>query len=119
MISTILRPSDVNYSQVRLTIRNLQPQLITWRRRLHQRPELGFQERLTANFISQKLTTWGIPHQTGIAGTGVVATINGSRPGPVLGIRADMDALQFRNLTLLTTALCMMAPCMPVAMTGT
>lgn len=98
MISTILRPSDINYSQVRLTIRNIQPQLVTWRRQLHQRPELGFQERLTANFISQKLTAWGITHQTGIAGTGIVATIHGGRPGPVLGIRADMDALPIQEL---------------------
>jgi amidohydrolase len=66
---------------------------VTWRRTLHQRPELGFTEKLTADFIAQKLQDWGIPHQTEIAQTGIVATLEGNRPGRVLAIRADMDAL--------------------------
>jgi amidohydrolase len=69
-----------------------------WRRQIHQRPELGFQEQQTAAFISHKLTTWGIEHQTAIAQTGIVATISGHRPGPVLAIRADMDALPIHEL---------------------
>ncbi|MBE9031688.1 amidohydrolase [filamentous cyanobacterium LEGE 11480] len=79
--------------QVRLPIRQLLPQLVEWRRQLHQQPELGFQEHQTAAFITQKLTQWGIQHNTGIAKTGIVATIPGDRPGQVLAIRADMDAL--------------------------
>jgi len=47
--------------------------MVEWRRRLHQRPELGFQEQLTAEFITQKLQEWGIEHQTGVAKTGIVA----------------------------------------------
>ena len=78
---------------VRLDIRSLQPQVITWRRQIHQHPELGFAEILTAQFIHEKLTQWGIPHETGIAETGIVALVHGDRPGPVLAIRADMDAL--------------------------
>jgi amidohydrolase len=84
-------------SQVRLAIRQLLPQLSTWRRQLHQHPELGFQEQQTAAFITQKLTEWGIPHQTGIAQTGIVATIAGRQPGKVLAIRADMDALPIQE----------------------
>jgi amidohydrolase len=84
-------------SQVRLAIRQLLPQLVTWRRQLHQQPELGFQEHHTAAFITQKLTEWGIPHQTGIAQTGIVATIAGRQPGKVLAIRADMDALPIQE----------------------
>lgn len=93
MASTVLSSVSVNLSQIRLKIRSLQPQLVAWRRSLHQRPELGFTEKLTSAFIAQKLREWEISHQTDIAQTGIVATIKGNRPGRVLAIRADMDAL--------------------------
>jgi amidohydrolase len=96
MVSSIL--SEVaSESNVRLEIRTLQPQLVEWRRRLHQHPELGFQEQVTADFISQKLVEWNIPHQRDIARTGIVATIPGLHPGKVLAIRADMDALPIQE----------------------
>ncbi|MEA5576767.1 M20 family metallopeptidase [Anabaena sp. UHCC 0451] len=99
MISTIPNSATENFANVRLQIRALQPQLIEWRRHIHQKPELGFQEKLTAEFISQKLQSWGIEHQTGIAETGIVAIIKGekSEHGKVLGIRADMDALPIQE----------------------
>ena len=97
MVSTFPNPHSVDLSQIRLDIRSLQPQLVEWRRHLHQRPELGFKEQLTAEFIAQKLQQWGIDHQTGIAKTGIVATISSQRPGPVLAIRADMDALPIQE----------------------
>jgi amidohydrolase len=90
---TTILSSSPHLFKLRPEIRDLQPQLVAWRRHLHQYPELGFQEQMTAAFIAEKLTQWGIDHQTGIATTGVVAVIEGDRPGPVLGIRADMDAL--------------------------
>ncbi|MBD2569333.1 M20 family metallopeptidase [Anabaena lutea] len=95
MVSTFPNSSTVNLTNVRLEIRSLQPQLVEWRRRIHQKPELGFQEKLTAEFISQKLQSWGIEHQTEIAETGIVAIIKGEKSGTgkVLAIRADMDAL--------------------------
>ena len=93
MVSTFPNSTTVDLSQIRLDIRALQPQLVEWRRSLHQRPELGFKEQLTAQFIAQKLQEWGIDHKTGIATTGIVATIASNYPGPVLAIRADMDAL--------------------------
>jgi amidohydrolase len=100
MVSTFPHPSSVDLSRVRLAIRSLQPQLVEWRRRLHQQPELGFQEKLTSEFISQKLQEWGIEHQTGIAETGIVAIIKGDKidSGKVLAIRADMDALPIQEL---------------------
>jgi amidohydrolase len=86
--------------QLRSQIQALQPDLVEWRRQFHQQPELGFQEQITAFFISQMLQEWGIEHQTGIAQTGIVATIKGNKQAPefnpksaVLAIRADMDAL--------------------------
>ncbi|GAB1539111.1 amidohydrolase [Scytonema sp. NUACC21] len=100
MISTLPNPTSVNLSRIRLPIRSLQPQLVEWRRQLHQKPELGFQEKLTSEFISQKLQQWGIEHQTGIAQTGIVAIIKGNKLSPekVLAIRADMDALPIQEL---------------------
>ncbi|QUY41707.1 M20 family metallopeptidase [Acaryochloris marina] len=71
--------------------------LVSWRRHLHQYPELGFKEHLTAEFVAQRLTEWGIDHQTGIAETGIMATISGAQPGPVLAIRADIDALPIQE----------------------
>ncbi|PSB03548.1 M20 metallopeptidase family protein [Merismopedia glauca] len=99
MLST---PLSVDVSRIRPDIQQLQPQIVTWRRRLHQRPELGFREVLTAEFVSQQLQTWGIPHQTGIAKTGIVAKIVGTKAGKigkVLAIRADMDALPIQELS--------------------
>ena len=99
MVSTFPLASTENLKNVRLEIRALQPQLVEWRRQIHQHPELGFQEKITAEFISQKLQTWGITHQTGIAETGIVAIIKGEKPGhgKVLAIRADMDALPIQE----------------------
>ncbi|MBD1849237.1 M20 family metallopeptidase [Leptolyngbya sp. FACHB-711] len=97
MVSTSLPALTVNLSRIRAEIQSLQPQLVEWRRTLHQRPELGFEEQLTAEFVAQKLQEWGIAYQTGIAQTGIVATVTGSQPGPVLAIRADMDALPIQE----------------------
>jgi amidohydrolase len=98
MVATTLKPLNVDQSRIRPEIQALQPRLVEWRRHFHQRPELGFRERLTAEAIAQKLQEWGIQHQTGIAETGIVAVIPGNRPGPVLAIRADMDALPIQEL---------------------
>ena len=96
MISTLPTLSP-NLSAIRLDIRTLQPKLVEWRRTLHQFPELGFREKLTAELIDRLLTEWGIEHQIGVAQTGTVAVLHGSSPGSVLGIRADMDALPIQE----------------------
>jgi amidohydrolase len=103
MIATsVISPSSAKF-HIRTEILALQSNLMLWRRELHRWPELGFQERRTAEFVHQKLTEWGIPHKTGIAQTGIVATVTSTKSehGPVMAIRADMDALpiQEENIT--------------------
>ena len=98
MVSLSSSPAAIAASQrIRPEIQALQADLVQWRRQLHQQPELGFQEIQTATFVAQQLQAWGIAHQTGIAKTGIVATIPGRQPGPVLAIRADMDALPIQE----------------------
>ncbi|MEY3297189.1 MAG: hypothetical protein RLZZ597_449 [Cyanobacteriota bacterium] len=97
MFATPLPPQPIRSDQIRAAIQALQPDVVTWRRQLHQRPELGFREQLTAEFIQQQLTDWGIPFQAGVAKTGVVAVVESNQPGPVLGLRADMDALPIQE----------------------
>ncbi|MCU0371047.1 MAG: amidohydrolase, partial [Bacteroidales bacterium] len=69
-------------------------EVIQLRRHLHAHPELSAKEVQTSAFISKQLKSWGIEHQTGIAGYGIVGLIRGSKPGDkVMALRADMDAL--------------------------
>ena len=67
--------------------------VIEWRRYLHQHPELGNREFNTAAMIAKHLKSLGIEVQTGVAKTGVVGLLKGGKPGPVMALRADMDAL--------------------------
>ncbi len=69
------------------------PQVIEWRRHLHKYPELGNREFKTAAYIEQKLRSLGLEVRTKIAKTGVVAILKGGQPGPVIGLRADIDGL--------------------------
>lgn len=69
------------------------PRVIEWRRYLHQHPELSNREYHTAEYVAGHLKQLGLEIQTGIAKTGIVAILKGGRPGPVVALRADMDAL--------------------------
>ena len=77
----------------------LAPALSAIRRDLHAHPELAFEEVRTAGIVSAELSRLGIPHRTGLGGTGIVGVIEGGRPGPTLAIRADMDALPIHEET--------------------
>ncbi len=69
------------------------------RRDFHMHPELGFQEFRTAGIVARELTALGLEVTTGVGGTGVTALIEGGRPGPVVLLRADMDALPITEET--------------------
>lgn len=73
--------------------------LISVRRDLHAHPELAFQEVRTAGVVARELARLGIPYQTGVGRTGVVGVIEGGRPGKVIAIRGDMDALPIEERT--------------------
>jgi amidohydrolase len=85
--------SSVDERHLRRAIERIAPRLIADRRWLHAHPELGTQEFETGRFVAARLRGLGFEVRTGVADTGVLGTIRGGRPGPVLLLRADMDAL--------------------------
>jgi amidohydrolase len=82
----------------------LTPQLVDLRKQLHQHPELAFEEHETAKAVAGFLSKLGIPFRAGVGKTGIVALIEGSKPGRTIGIRADMDALPIHEQTGLAYA---------------
>jgi amidohydrolase len=72
-------------------------QVVEWRRHFHENPELSNREFETARYIERFLRDLGLEVQTGIAHTGVVGVLQGGKAGPVVGLRADMDALPVRE----------------------
>lgn len=77
----------------------MRQQLINWRRDLHQHPELGFREVRTAAIIAEHVKNLGLEVRTGVGKTGVVALLQGARPGPTVMLRADMDALPIQEIS--------------------
>ncbi|MBC8471816.1 MAG: amidohydrolase [Planctomycetes bacterium] len=79
--------------QIDLLAGTIESKVIEWRRHFHQFPELSNREFKTAEKIAEHLRNLGLDVTTGIAHTGVVALLKGAKPGPVVGLRADIDAL--------------------------
>ncbi len=79
--------------QIESLVASIEPGLIALRRRIHEHPELAFEEHETARAVSDYLSALDLPHRTGVGKTGVVAMIEGGGAGPTVGVRADMDAL--------------------------
>ena len=84
---------------IRLLVQQNTPQLITDYHHLHSIPELGFEEVKTAAYVAEQLALLGLPIRTGIAGTGVMATLETGHPGATIMLRADMDALPIQEET--------------------
>jgi amidohydrolase len=78
---------------------NIEQKVIDWRHDFHQNPELGNRETRTAAIIAKHLQSLGLEVKTGIAVTGVVGILIGDKPGPVIALRADMDALPVTERT--------------------
>ena len=82
----------------------IMPQVVEWRRHLHQFPELSNREFKTAKFVEGNLRKFGLEVKTGIAKTGVIGILKGGLPGPTIGLRADMDALPVKERVALPFA---------------
>jgi len=82
--------------QVIAEIKTGRDELTAWRRHLHSYPELAYEEVKTAEFVAEKLEAWGLRVHRGLAGTGVVGTLEHG-PGRRVGLRADMDALPIQE----------------------
>ena len=75
----------------------LHDQMVTWRHHIHKHPELSFKEEMTSDYIASVLESHNIEMHRGLAVTGIVATIHGTKKGKAIGLRADMDALPIQE----------------------
>jgi amidohydrolase len=92
LVSGVVSAQDLA-TEVDARIRGIEQQIVDWRRHIHQNPELSNREFKTAAYVAAHLEKLGMEVQTGIAHTGVVGILKGGKPGPVVALRADMDAL--------------------------
>jgi amidohydrolase len=93
MIVAVLALALLQHPPVDQAVARLTPELTEIRHRIHQNPELGNREFETARLVAAYLRKHGLTVDTGIAHTGVVGVLRGGKPGPVIAVRADMDAL--------------------------
>ncbi len=96
--------AQIALADVNARIEAVSPQVTAWRRDLHQNPELGNRETRTARLVAQHLRRLGLEVRTGVGVTGVIGVLRGARPGPVIALRADMDALPVEEQTGLAFA---------------
>ena len=85
------------YKQISEQAEKIYDQVVEWRRHFHKNPELSNREEETAEYIADYLRDLGIKVETGVAHTGVVGVLEGGKEGPVVGLRADIDALPVKE----------------------
>jgi amidohydrolase len=99
----MLTSSNFKFSNIKLQSKveslseQIEGKVIEWRHYLHEHPELSNREFKTSEYIADHLRNLGLEVQTGIAHTGVVGILTGAKPGPVIALRADMDALPVKE----------------------
>jgi amidohydrolase len=91
--------ADVTATELDSAAAAIEPRVIEWRRDFHLHPELANREVRTSGKVAEHLRSLGLDVRTGMAHTGVVAVIEGGRPGPTILLRADMDALPVTEKT--------------------
>ena len=84
-------------AEVRTRAAAVEESLIAWRRDIHQHPELGDQETRTSKLVAEHLRSLNLEVRTGVARTGVVGILRGGKPGRIVALRADMDALPVKE----------------------
>lgn len=101
MIAALLAPgmamAQKNATDYNTLVAAIQPQVIAWRRHIHQYPELSNREVKTAEYVANHLRKLGLEVRTQVGLTGVVGILKGGKSGPVVALRADMDALPVKE----------------------
>ncbi len=95
--SSTTRPSPLN-AEIERRVTTVMPKVISWRRDIHEHPELSGEEVRTSKLVAEALTAMGIEVRSGVGGLGVVGLLKGGKPGPVVALRADMDGLPVEEL---------------------
>lgn len=90
---------DATLAALETRLGAIQSKMVSWRRDLHQHPELSGQESRTAARVAEHLRGLGLEVRTGVGGHGVIALLKGGKPGRVVALRADMDALPVKEVT--------------------
>jgi len=91
-------PGELLWNKIDKLSLNVENKVIAWRRDIHQNPELGNREFRTSKLIADHLKKLGMEVRTGVAHTGVVGILKGKSEGPVIALRADMDALPVKEM---------------------
>ena len=84
-------------NKIRPEITAIKQTIIETRRDFHKHPELAFQEKRTSKIVATKLKSWGIKTKENIGRTGVLGILKGKKKGPIIALRADMDALPIQE----------------------
>ena len=95
---------DELLSKINQKLEQIQPEIISIRQHIHQRPELGNREYQTSKLVAERLKKLGLEVRSGVALTGVVAVLKGGKPGPVIALRSELDALPVVEQTRLPYA---------------
>jgi len=100
ILCNALQAQKSNYqSIINNSAGNIEQKVNAWRHDFHLHPELGNREERTSAIIAKHLQSLGLEVRTSIAVTGVVGILMGDKPGPVVALRADMDALPVTEKT--------------------